>query len=207
MLILQNISCNKNGTKFPPYFSSLPWFQFVCWSLRCFLYCLRSVIGVESVEGWSVIFPSPVGRVEASWLLKSWGGCLRMTCLCSSAAHRCRASLTDLWKLRYFLLLWFLSWFYFYFFRLSVVTNLQVTPRHSGSCEVGSLRNLWSLDFGVKYTFRMFKTNLMCVKQVHMQAVIKYLIYQLYVVVLACTMLRILIHLWGLCIFLYCYNY
>lgn len=39
-----------------------------------------------------------------------------------------------------------------------------------------------------------------------MQVVIKYLIYQFYVV-LACTMLRILIQLWGLCIFLYCYNY
>lgn len=47
-----------------------------------------------------------------------------------------------------------------------------------------------------------------------MQVVIKYLIYQFYVVVvfwffffLACTMLRILIQLWGLCIFLYCYYY
>lgn len=44
-----------------------------------------------------------------------------------------------------------------------------------------------------------------------MQVVIKYLIYQFYVVVvvffLACTMLRILTQLWGLCIFLYCYYY
>lgn len=37
-----------------------------------------------------------------------------------------------------------------------------------------------------------------------MQVVIEYLIYQFYVV-LACTMLRILIQLWGLCIFLYYY--
>ena len=40
-----------------------------------------------------------------------------------------------------------------------------------------------------------------------MQVVIEYLIYQFYVAVLACTMLRILIQLWGLCIFLYCYYY
>lgn len=40
-----------------------------------------------------------------------------------------------------------------------------------------------------------------------MQVVIEYLIYRFYVVVLACTMLRILIQLWGLCIFLYCYYY
>lgn len=40
-----------------------------------------------------------------------------------------------------------------------------------------------------------------------MQVVMEYLIYSFMLFFFACTMLRILIQLWGLCIFLYCYYY
>lgn len=91
-----------------------------------------------------------------------------------------------------------LTWILYCIFYLSVAA---ARTRLSGSCEVCRTFVSDGND-----SVQMSNSNLICVKQVHMQVVIEYLIYHFYVV-LACTMLRILIQLWGLCIFLYCYYY
>lgn len=79
---------------------------------------------------------------------------------------------------------------------------LQAGRRHSGSCEAGSLQKLFDFFFWSKLCLN--KTNLICVKAGAYAS--GYRIPHLSsLCCLACTMLRILIQLWGLCIFLYCY--